>query len=64
MLTDMQVKDIERALNNAADLYYSTRNDTVKERNRGFCQGADFVLEKLGYFITWDNGKATVAKDD
>ena len=63
VLTETQIKDIERQLTNAADLYYTTRNDTVKERNRGFCHGIAAVLDKIGYDIEWDDGKATLVKD-
>lgn len=63
MLNESQVKEIERQLNNSADLYYSTRNGEVKERNRGFCQGVAAVLSMMGYSIEWDNGKATVVEE-
>ena len=63
MLTEMQIKDIERQLNNSADLYYSTRRETIKERNRGYCQGIDFLLSKLGYSIIWEDGKAHIEQD-
>ena len=59
-----QVKDIERALNNCADVFYETRNGETRELNRGYCKGINFVLENIGYRIVWDNGKATVVEDD
>lgn len=64
MLTEMQIKDIERMLTAQADLYHSTTKVGVYERSGGYCQGIAFVLDKIGYSITWDNGKATVVKDD
>ena len=64
MLNERQVKDIERQLNSLADVYYDTRNREIKERNRGYCQGIAFVLSEIGYYVEWDNGKATVVKDD
>lgn len=64
MLNEKQIKDIERQLDSLADVYYDSRNPEIKERNRGYCQGIAFVLGKLGFSIEWDNGKATVVKDD
>lgn len=64
MLNEKQVNDIERQLNSLADVYYDTRNMEIKERNRGYCQGIGFLLEKIGYRIEWDDGKARVIADD
>ena len=64
MLNEMKIKDIERQLTSLADVYFETRNAEVKERNRGYCQGIAFVLHKIGYAVEWDNGKATVVKED
>lgn len=64
MLNERQVKSIESKLNLCADVYYDTCNETVKESNRGWCQGIDFMLSMLGYRIVWDDRKATVVKDD
>lgn len=64
MLNEMKIKDIERQLDSLAGVYYDTRNREIKERNRGYCQGIAFMLEKIGYAVEWDNGKATVVKDD
>ena len=64
MLNEMKIKDIERQLTAMADVYYDSRNGEVKERCRGYCQGMAFVLGKIGYAVEWDNGKATIVKDD
>lgn len=63
MLNEKQIKDIERQLDSIAGVYYDTRNNEVKERNRGYCQGIAFVLAKIGYSVEWDNGKATIVED-
>lgn len=59
-MDEKKIKAIERQLNSIADVYYSTYNNEVKERNRGYCQGIDYVLSMLGYAIEWNDGKATV----
>lgn len=64
MLNEKMVEAIERRLNDCSEVYYDSRNREVKERNRGYCQGIAFVLSEIGYYIEWDNGKATVVKDD
>ena len=64
MLNEKMVSEIERQLNHSSELYYTTHNGEIKERNRGYCQGIDAVLSMIGYYIVWDNGKATVVKDD
>ena len=64
MLNNKQIKDIERKLNDCAELYYSTENAKVKELNRGYCQGIAFALDQIGYAIEWDDGKATIVKLD
>ena len=58
------IKEIEFKLNVFADVYYKSLNREVKELNRGYCQGVAFVLEQIGYRVEWDNGKATVVRDD
>ena len=64
MLNERQIKALEAKLNDLAADYYDARNREVKERNRGYCQGIAFTLAQIGYSVTWDNGKATVVKDD
>jgi len=63
MLNEMQIKDLERKLNDLSEDYTDSRNREVKERCRGYCQGIGFVLAKIGYAIEWDNGKATIVED-
>ena len=58
------IKEIEFKLSSCADVISTGVNERVKENNRGYCQGAAFVLEQLGYRIAWDNNKAYVVKDD
>ena len=62
MLDSKQIKEIEWKLNNVAEIYYDTRNEKVKELNRGYAQGIAFALAQIGYSIEWDNGKATIVK--
>lgn len=63
-ISEKTIKDIERQLNSLAEVYYDTRNREVKERNMGYCQGIAFMLEKIGFRVEWDNGKAVVVQDD
>ena len=62
-LDEMKIKDIERKLNNLADVYYTTGNPEKKELSRGYCQGIGFVLSMLGYAIEWDNGKTIIVDE-
>ena len=64
MLNEKQIKAIETKLNDLAADYYDSRNREVKERNRGYCQGIAFTLSQIGYYIEWEDGKATVIKDE
>ena len=64
MLNERQVKFIEQKLTDFADDYGTSENREFKERCRGYCQGIAFVLSEIGYAVEWDNGKATVSKDD
>ena len=64
MLNERQIKDVEERLNAVADVYYSTHNRGIKESNRGYCQGIAYMLSKIGYAVEWDNGKATLVKED
>jgi hypothetical protein len=60
MLNDKDIKTIEKKLNNCSDIFFKTQNIGLKELNRGNCQGIAFVLEKLGYSVEWDDGKAVI----
>ena len=64
MLNEAQIKELEWKLSDLAGDYYDSRNRENKERFRGYCQGMAYVLSKIGYSVEWDNGKATVVKDD
>ena len=64
MLNEKDIKTIEEKLNNCSDTFYKTQNVGLKELNRGYCQGIAFVLEKLGYSVEWDNGKAIIVEND
>ena len=64
MLNEKQIKDIQWKLTDLAADYYDTRNAEVKERLRGYSQGIAYMLAKIGYSVEWDNGNATVVKDD
>lgn len=64
MLSREQIEDIELKLTSCADVYYDTSNSEKKELNRGYCQGVAFILEKIGYSVEWDNGKAIVVDDN
>ena len=64
MLNEQQVKHIEQKLTDIAADYEDSRNREVKERCRGYCQGIAFTLAVIGYAVEWDNGKATVVKED
>lgn len=58
------IEEIERRLTACSDLIAVGGIKSPRELNRGYCQGAAFVLEQLGYRVAWDNGKAYVVKDD
>ena len=64
MLNEQQIKDIENKLDHCSEIYYSTSNRETRELNRGTCQGIAFVLDKLGYSVEWDNGKAIIVEND
>ena len=55
MLDVAKIADIELKLNAMADVFYTSFGET-KECSRGYCQGVEFVLEKLGYYIDWVQG--------
>lgn len=63
MLNGTQIKTIEGQLNSLADVFYDTRNNEVKERNRGYCQGIAFVLAEIDYSIEWEDRKAHIVKE-
>lgn len=62
MLEERQVKSIEDRLNSCAEVYYDFRNEEVKARNLGYCQGIAYVLGIFDYRIEWEDGKAYVVK--
>lgn len=64
MLNERQVKHIEQKLTDFAVEFEDSRNREFKERCRGYCQGVAFMLAEIGYAVEWDNGKATVVKED
>ena len=64
MLNERQVKHIEQKLTDFAAEYEDSRNREFKEHCRGYCQGVAYMLAEIGYSVEWDNGKATVVKDD
>ena len=64
MMTKEQIKDIERKLNELAEDDKDFDGSVFNNRFRAYAQGIAFVLSKIGYSVEWDNGKATVVKDD
>lgn len=64
MLNERQVKEIEWKLNDIAKDHESYTGSVFADTGRAYAQGIAFALSAIGYSIEWDNGKATVVKDD
>ena len=64
MLNERQVKEIERKLNDLAKDHESYTGSAFADTGRAYAQGIAFALSQIGYYIEWENGKATIVKDD
>ena len=53
---------ITETLSMMAQNYYEANKPEDKERHRGYCQGMAYVLERIGYAVEWDDGKATIVE--
>ena len=64
MLTEKDLKIIKDKLDYCSEEYLKTERADLVGRYTGYCQGIAFVLDKLGYSVEWDNGKAIIVKND
>ena len=62
MLDEKTINAIERKLEQVGGIFYSTQSETKREWAQGYCQGVAYVLDKLGYDVTWDDAHNVTLK--
>lgn len=62
MLDEKTINAIEKKLKCVGGIFYSTQSETNRGWAQGYCQGMAYVLDKLGYDVTWDDAHNVTLK--
>lgn len=64
MLNEKAIKNIERRLNTLAMDADKHTGSIFTNPYKAYAQGIAFTLSEIGYGIRWNDGKATIVKEE